>query len=199
MQIDIFINRIDCCITKMKIVTLLIFFLLFANALSAQTDSIKWSKYTLIEWNDFKAPVDKKIPFYSTTKATIQYKYHCTSYNLKEGVWHFRFEVESYFLKNESWCIPGKQSDALLEHERLHNDINEIFARKLFMEFNKQTYTWNYETEIKEIFNRVHKAAQQMQAQYDEETNHFLNKAKQAEWQLYIQSQLDTLPQHRYQ
>jgi hypothetical protein len=180
-------------------IALFIFFLFLSKMLTAQTDSLKWSKDTLIEWSDYKASYDKKVPFYSTTTATIQYRYHCTSYNLKEGVWHFRFEVESYFLKNESWCIPGKQSDALLQHERLHNDINEIFARKLFVALNKQTYTWNYEAEIKDIFSRVYKALQQMQLQYDEETNHFLNKAKQAEWQLNIQSQLDTLPPHHYQ
>ncbi len=180
----------------MKPIALFAIFSVITKTLFAQTDSLKWSKDTLVNWSDYKAPIDKNIPFNAYTNNAIQYKYHCTSFNLKTGVWHFSFEVESYFLKNESWSIPDKQSDVLLQHERLHNDINELFARKLAIEFKRHTYTANYEAEIKELFARVLNAAQQMQVQYDEETNHCLNQASQAEWQLYVQSQLDRLAPH---
>src|ERR1700709_805270 len=101
---------------------LTIFIFNYANA------QIPWSERRPLTWKDFSSAVDESSRHYANTKTSINYQYHVHYHN---NIYALTFEVECVFLPNGSWCKPYKQTDALLRHEQLHFDIQEINAKKL--------------------------------------------------------------------
>ena len=75
------------------------------------------------------------------------------------------------------------KTDYILSHEQGHFDIAEIFARKLYKKmseykFNRRTY----QKELNKIYQDILDEKEEIQNDYDRETNHSINKEKQAEW-----------------
>ena len=103
-----------------------------------------------------------------------------------QGSMHFTFATASYMDKSKSWVREGKQTPALLSHEQLHFDISEFFARKLLQALNNYSYTSDYKSEIDQVHQQMADARKAMEEKYDAQTNHSLNKIKQAEWELYV-------------
>jgi len=171
---------------------ILFFFLLAITDLFAQPNYKKWEKDSLLAWSDFKGILDTPSSFAAATNWHMPYTYHWSS---KDGVYTLKFKVEGAIDRNRSWSIADKQTNDLLAHEQLHFDISEIFARELFIAFNKKTYTSNYKNEVLDIVATVFKSAAEMQEKYDRETDHSRNKIKQAEWEVYIQHLLETVPE----
>ena len=84
------------------------------------------------------------------------------------------------------------KTDYILSHEQGHFDIAEIFARKLNKKmseynFNKKTY----QQEVNKIYQDILDEKEAMQNDYDRQTNHSINKEKQAEWLKKIEKMLD--------
>lgn len=142
-----------------------------------------WKADRPLAWADFTGPIDETSTFAASTHSGIDYRWRMNS---QAGKMTFSFTVTSYMDKSKSWTKPDKQNDALLKHEQLHFDISEYFARELLKAFNSYTYTSNYRTEINDIFQSLSKARHDMEALYDEESQHSRNKLKQAEWELYV-------------
>jgi hypothetical protein len=169
---------------------LFIFLLLLCFSTSAfyqQEDVILWNKNQRLSWKDFTGLADEKSSYYAATFASIRYRYQ---YSSTGKVYNVKFEVYSYFTKSKSWSKKERQSVALLQHEQLHFDITELYARKLKEELERNKYTENYKSEIAEIFNIKKRELKQMEDKYDEETNHSQNKEKQQEWENYVAKEL---------
>lgn len=180
----------------MKLITILLICLAFyIKPTYAQTDSIRWSPDTLIKWTDFTGTLDSTSTFDAHLEAWVKYTYH---YTHKGDVYHVTFKVDCFCLQQKSWSISGKQNDALLKHEQLHFDIEELVARGLFIALNEQIYSANLKAEIRQIFDREIEAGKEMQLKYDTQTNHSKIKDKQIEWEQRIKQLLDTTPPHHY-
>ena len=70
----------------------------------------------------------------------------------------------------------------------------EFFARKLYKQmaayqFNKKTY----QQDLNKIYQDVLDEKEDMQNRYDDETDHSINKGKQAEWLKRIEEMLKEL------
>ncbi|GEO12190.1 DUF922 domain-containing protein [Segetibacter aerophilus] len=168
--------------------TVLIIVILFITTAAHSQESIRWSGNQQLKWEDFLGRVNDTSRYDAECYAEIRYNYKIYS----EG--DFEFEVFANFDKNTSWSRRHKQSDDLLKHEQLHFDIAELFAQKLKREFDSYTYTAStYNTQIIDLFNQKKLEYQAMQRQYDEETNHSLNKAKQKQWDDFIYLELRKL------
>ena len=84
------------------------------------------------------------------------------------------------------------KTDYILSHEQGHFDIAEIFARKLNKKmseyrFDKKTY----QKDLNKIYHDILDEKEKMQNDYDKETNHSINKEKQAEWLKKIAKMLE--------
>lgn len=154
------------------------FLLLFStSSLCAQNGNeeiIKWSASKPLTWADYKGQPDPESDAVASTSTvlTIEYKLSAES---------FSYKIKSYFSKNKSWGL--LKTPYILSHEQGHFDIAEIFARKLHKEmsgykYNKKTY----EKELPRIYDKITNEKMDMQDEYDKETNHSINKEKQAEW-----------------
>lgn len=152
---------------------------------------IKWDEKRPLAWKDFSSAVDSFSKHYANTKTSLNYQYHIHYHN---GDYTLTFTVECLFLPNGSWCKPYKQTDALLHHEQLHFDIQELYARKLMAAFNARTYTANYITEVKTIYDAIAKEASTMQANYDNETRFSENRNAQLKWEKLVGKLLQQTP-----
>jgi hypothetical protein len=143
---------------------------------------VAWDPSSKLTWADYKAKPDPSSDAAATTTT-----YLGIEYNMKRD--GFTYKISCRFSRNRSWGL--HRTDYILSHEQGHFDIAEIFARKLHKElaeynFNKRTYP----DDLKKIYDRVMREKEAMQDLYDGETNHSINRKKQAEWLLKIEELL---------
>ena len=81
----------------------------------------------------------------------------------------------------------------MLNHEQLHFDIAELFARKLRKELEKPRFTTASTEEIFSAVASFNMELDKMQKRYDNETNHYRNKKKQKKWEIYVGEELAKL------
>jgi Bacterial protein of unknown function (DUF922) len=160
-------------------------FLLLPFTGFAQTDTeefLRWNANKRLTWNDYKAAANPDSDAAASTSTILSIEYKMSSSN-------FGYTINSYFSKTRSWGL--HKTPYILSHEQGHFDIAEIFARKLHKEmssyvFNKKTY----QKELKKIYEDVSEDKDEMQNEYDKETNHSINKEKQAAWLKKIETLL---------
>jgi predicted secreted Zn-dependent protease len=102
----------------------------------------------------------------------------------------FGYTITCHFSKSKSWVL--HKTDHILAHEQGHFDIAEVFARKLNKQMSSYVFNKNtYKTELRNIYQGILDEKEALQNQYDAETNHSINKEKQAEWLIKIQTMLE--------
>jgi len=147
---------------------------LFSAAQTKTEETISWEPDVKLRWADFRARPEKNGDAAASTTTFLGIEYNITS----KG---FTYAISCTFSKNRSWVL--HKTDYILLHEQGHFDIAEIFARRL----NKamQEYTFNqktFEKDLARIYNHIVEEKEFFQNSYDAETNHSINKQKQAEW-----------------
>lgn len=168
----------------MRALKILILFCFSSIASFSQESVISWSPLKLLNWDDFSGKAKDTSKFDAEACAEVKYYYQFNSPH------DFKFNVVASFNKNTSWCKREHASQDLLEHEQLHFDIAELYARKIKEMFENYNYSRNFSYEISRLFNQKKAEYHAMQRQYDEETNHSLNKNKQQDWEIFIQDEL---------
>ena len=164
---------------------LIIAFICFVSAsANGQERDIVWNENKPLQWFDFTGPVNDQSHFDAESFAEVKFSYKFNSPA------DFYFEVYANFNKKTSWCKKEYQSEALLKHEQLHFDIAGLYSKRLKEAFENYHYSKDYKNEIERIFNQKKSEYHQMQKQYDEETNHSLNKERQNDWEKFISDQL---------
>lgn len=149
-------------------------------------------KRIILTWDFYKYDKPIDAPQDARLSCGIQYQYR-----KKPGVGNFigveflvkpRIDtIKSFF----DFKLKYKDS-VLLNHEQGHADNATVFAFKLKKRFDETKFLkTNYDFEINKIFSEVSMAFDKQQKQYDIETNHGRNKAKQAEWDDYFKKELN--------
>jgi len=155
-----------------------LFFTLFTCQIYAQSDSINinWAANYKLTWNDFKGNAKTQ-----KTDESVAITHTRIKVATEESEKKTTFVVTCIFDKQNSWTTVG---DAyILNHEQIHFDIAEIYARilrkKLSM-INKKAQ--NIEAKVNELHQLTFNDCNKFQVQYDTETNHSKNKMKQQIW-----------------
>ena len=168
----------------LKYFLLLLFIIpIVAFAQSRDEELLDWSASRKLTWNDYKASPDPNSDAAASTTSYLAIEYNITSSS-------FGYKIESRFSKTRSWGL--HKTAYILSHEQGHFDIAEIFARKLNKKmseyrFNKRTY----QQDLNKIYHDILEEKEEMQNDYDKETNHSIKEAKQAEWLKKIKDMLD--------
>ncbi|HEX8462844.1 MAG TPA: hypothetical protein VF623_15520, partial [Segetibacter sp.] len=100
------------------------------------------------------------------------------------------FEISARFEKTKSWSRRRLETPYTLRHEQLHFDIAEVVSRIFRMEVENTIFTKDYKNETINIFDKYMKYLQKLQQKYDDETQHSRNKARQKEWERFIDKEL---------
>ena len=151
-------------------------------------DYIPWNTERKLSWEDFLAPSPV-----NTSDAALTTTYVGFSFSKTRDV--ISYKIECKFQKSRSW---GRvKTDYILKHEQGHFDIAEIFARKLNKEIKEYLAKNNNHEGMNPIYSKLMQEKRDMQALYDSESNHSINKTKQAEWNEKIEDLLDELESYK--
>ena len=100
---------------------------------------------------------------------------------------HYTAEVYSIMDRNKSWVDVNRKSDYILSHEQYHFNITEYWCRKIKKDIAATHFTAkNIREKLQSIRREDFKNAHEMEAQYDDETNHSLVKEQQQKWEKRI-------------
>lgn len=104
--------------------------------------------------------------------------------------------VRAVFLKDGSWFDKTDLSEYTLEHEQLHFDISEVFARKfkkhLLSKYNKPISHNQLDAEYK-LYTKM---LGEFEDKYDRETNFGTDETKQKDWNKRVSELLDELSEY---
>jgi len=168
------------------------FILTFLACLFYQGEqTITWHKDLKLEWSDFKGepkPIGNAV---ATTASGISFGFSTTKSS--NGLEDYSFHITSHFYPDKSWKINEPLSNIVLNHERLHFDITELYARKFRQRITNYKFTNAINNEMQKIHNAIVKELGELQNKYDAETNHSQNIEKQLAWQKFITTELNKL------
>jgi predicted secreted Zn-dependent protease len=161
-----------------------LFAIVFAIFSHVQSDEglIDWSSQRRLTWDDFTGTPNANATNAALTSSSIKVEF---GYNQTR----LRYTIRCRFSKALSW---GRvKNDYILGHEQGHFDIAEIHARKL----NKalKEYKFNSKTvsdDVNRIYEKIMSDHQELQQQYDQETDHSRKFPEQGEWEEKIQELL---------
>lgn len=147
-------------------------------------DEITWSEDIKLSWSDFQSLPDYENDFAKAlTASSIRYKYSCTEDTIF-------YTVEAVFKRNESWVKPEAYTQHILEHEQIHFDITELFAREMNKELRKQTYLCGEESIFQEKVDLILSEWRYVQMTYDKETFYSVREDDQARWAENVSKQM---------
>lgn len=149
-------------------------------------DCIEWSEGRRLKWSDFKATPKRLSPNAALTDSGMSIELKCDGKTSKAV-------VKCYFNPHKSWT-KDKESAYLMKHEQLHFDITELFVRKLRAQLAKFGNDCEaLSNHIEDYYQRNYKEFVAYQDRYDRESQHSLNKEKQAYWEQKVARELAEL------
>jgi len=173
-----------------QLAAILLVFIVTGFSLPKEKGLIEYNEQRELTWNDYKARPNKASSFKALTASRISFSANSEGKLLK-------LNLQNYFEPHASWTKTDKNKE-LLEHERLHFHISELFARKL----RRQILQTKFKSSGQRLMNEVSKMYEehmheltQCQRRYDRETDHSIQVDKQEEWDFKIKSELLTLKQ----
>ena len=161
---------------------------------ASDNDTIVYKPGIKVNWNDFKGEPQNRGARVAMTYSGFAFSFHSDEYN-------FKLKINVYMIRSKSWT---KTDDSfVLQHERGHFDITEISARKFWkiLKAKHLDHVKNSEAKkkylaIKELYHTIANESEEMQDQYDKETNHSIIKEEQIKWTAKINKQLEELPSY---
>lgn len=118
----------------------------------------------------------------------------------------FYFNITPMFSLNDSWMIV--KSKDILEHEQIHFDIFELFARKMrkhLVETLRENYDYNTDldlaNEITPVFEQLYQQLNNMQFEFDKQTGAATSANAtllyvNAAWRKMLKTQIDKLKEY---
>jgi hypothetical protein len=157
----------------------------------AGSDTIYYHSDRPLSWADFKGTAPVGVPWGAMTSSGFSFK---SSMSADENSLDISVGVYTFFIKSSSWKKPVANSPYHLEHEQHHFDITRLGAVKLVNEIRKAHFTTeNYKTLLNALFNKIYNEQIALQNQYDLQTKHSLDKARQLEWNQRISNEISKL------
>ncbi|MCD8741117.1 DUF922 domain-containing Zn-dependent protease [Mucilaginibacter roseus] len=153
--------------------------------------------YKTLTVNDFQGlPRRSNFAAVAYTNCSISYNY---SVKRIRGVFRIDFEVSLLMNKDKSWLDRSRVKNPemlaeILRHEQGHYDIAYLQQQEVLRAFNRTQFGRDYSMVIADIFNRIDAKYQQMNADYERETNHMQNREQQLVWNRYLQKKVSNLP-----
>lgn len=133
-----------------------------------------------ISWDDFRGK-PTNTHFGAAIFANFAYG---ASFQVVDGYIIAKISTKTYMVRGMSWVLPTSQNDYSLAHEQLHFDI----ARLVTERFKKKIATMQADliidlnSMIQYEYLESYREMNQLQKQYDTETNHSLSSQIQAIW-----------------
>lgn len=163
-----------------KIWLIIIFSFVSLISTSAQITTGKEINNRDIEWSDFSGKIDETSKWDASTYWVTTYSYSTPNFEGNSARVNLTVRL---FLRADSWFKPNKKSDRLLEHERGHFKIGRICTKELVVIINSMSFDRNnYRQEIDAVYWKIIEKYKQINAQYEQDTDHYKNIKQQELW-----------------
>ena len=174
-------------------VIVFISFVGFSFQKEADNNKIIWNENYLLKWAYFTGKPLNNNPHSAVSDVGLD-----SYFEYKSKECSLEVEIKSCFTKSKSWVKADKKTNHLLQHEQLHFDIAELYARKFKKALKESKFKKN---NIKEKFNNISveisNELTNYHKLYDKETNHHINEGKQSEWNEKVTQQLNDLQEYK--
>lgn len=177
----------------MKLRVFLLIFVFTVPVMAQENEKVSWSQDYSLSWSDFKASPKKHIPYKANSNSGISFSWNST---IRISGIELNYKVGSNFYPNRSWVKKIEEIDYLLAHEQLHFDITELHARKLRKALESYKPGEKMKKELNAIYSEIEKQRRQMQTQFDQETNHSINKEAEFKWREFVEQELEKLKKY---
>ncbi len=156
-----------------------------------KSDTIYYDFNKLLTWKDFQGRPDVSSPGGAVTASGFAFD---SEMNFDGKTIYLDIGIYTFFTKNDSWKKSNINSDYHLLHEQHHFDITRLSAEKLLANIGSAHFTKeNYKALLSSIFEKAYNDNSVLQQQYDKETNHSIDTAKQQEWNNKIAAEIKKL------
>lgn len=172
------------------LLTVLVIFLVQYGTAQEDEYVSEWSSKKLT-WEDFKGEPNLSSEFIAVSAGKIDVSSKEPITVLTKKIY---LTIRSLFYNEESWTITN--SGEILQHEQLHSDIREVYARMMIKKLLEKTEFISSENAQKWfdiVYSELDKKMRLTQGEYDNETNHSMNKERQKEWNEKVAKQLEEL------
>ncbi len=149
--------------------------------------------YRQLTARDFTGAVPQGSGFYvAHTSCDVSMRYNVSKY---QSNYRLTFDVRLRFNPERSWINrqmvtnPDMMAE-VLRHEQGHYQIAYLMQQEMISALNQYRYTGDYQRQTDDIFKRIDDKYRQMNADYDEDTQHMQNRKQQAAWINYINNEL---------
>lgn len=157
----------------------------------ARSDTVYYDPAKKLTWDKFKG---KAAAGSNTAAVTTSGFGYGASIEYDEEQGQLDITVMCYFSKKSSWVKAGRKTSYILNHEQKHFDITYIWACNFLSKLGTVKFTTqNFNAEIKKVYKECYDSMQQMQDEYDEETQNGQLKAKQTYWNNRITEMISAL------
>jgi hypothetical protein len=170
---------------KFLIATFLIFFI------SKDSSTLSWDHDYRLEWSDFIGVPTQGTTTVAVTASGISFSFSIRTTNTR--LLNYNYSVKAHFYPEQSWYIKERATPNVLNHERLHFDITELFARKFRQRIESTNFTMDINAQMEAIHKEVQEELKAMQYRYDTETSNSQDIQIQNDWQTKIIVQLNEL------
>lgn len=171
----------------MKLFATLLLFLLPFFPSEGNKEKIPWTETKQLTWDDFRGTPPSGANFVASTNSGMSFSF---SYSEKNGKRTIKHSVICHFYPEQSWFKPDKVSEYILKHEQTHFDISELHARILRKRIAETEFSKDSKKEIEAVYQKTEQERQNLQDQYDLETDHSKNKEEEYRWRQKIANQL---------
>ena len=170
----------------------IVFFLYLDNNVFSQNNNdsiLYWNDVRRLRCTDFKGVVPEAATYFARSAIRISTKGYW-----EEGMPDYK--IINVFYPYKAW-EKDTLSNNLLQHEQVHFDIAEIFARKIRKEITGLRRDGAKEPSIyKQHINKLFDEYNAKDIEYDKETQHGLVDGKQQEWNEKIAKELEELKEY---
>ena len=178
---------------KLSILIVIIFSLVSftkAKYVDDNTDQILWKSERKLVWDDFKGIADTSR---TNVDAFTSYKIEITDSYFEKDI--PKYKLSCFFIKSKSWTKTNTKQ--ALDHEQLHFDIAEIFARKIRKAFDSLNLKKCSDTnKYNEVYYHLGKECDIYQDKYDNTV--YFNDIQQKKWAKKIYTELERLKKYSY-
>lgn len=148
-------------------------------------DTIYWHPQHRLTWNDFRGRPNRGGNTVALTSSGLGIVYR--SQRSGPPI----IDVQCVFYGDNSWVKDDGRTDYILQHEQLHFDITELFARELRRRINQlpeKQRTWQ---NVQRLYTTVNRECDAMQIRYDGQTHHSTDENSQFAWFNWVNDNLD--------
>lgn len=141
-----------------------------------------------ITWEDFKGK-----PTNSQYGAAIFSNFAFgANFQIIDGLIVATIQTKTYMVRGMSWVTPAAHDAYSLSHEQLHFDITKLVVERFKKKITamKADLVIDLNSMIQYEYLESYREMNQLQNQYDNETQHSINRRKQIEWEEKVEKWL---------